>query len=111
MPLSPNRNHFSKKRSTIETQIASQNRGSSLLFETKGSDIYPCRSHLEGGAHETPDFTSLSGYDGSDGGVRRHCSSGLHEKSPAADTRIRSRSRVRATGKRRISFKNTFNKS
>src|SRR6516165_7063731 len=40
MPLSPNRNHFSKKRTTIETQIASQNRGSSLLFETKGIDIY-----------------------------------------------------------------------
>jgi hypothetical protein len=39
-PLSPNRNHFSKKRTTIETQIASQNRGSSLLFETKGIDIY-----------------------------------------------------------------------
>jgi hypothetical protein len=39
-PLSPNQNHFSKKRATIETQIAFQNRGSSLLFETKGIDIY-----------------------------------------------------------------------
>jgi hypothetical protein len=39
-PLSPNRNHFSKKRTTIETQIASQNRGSSLPFETKEIGIY-----------------------------------------------------------------------
>jgi hypothetical protein len=80
-PLSPNRNHFSKKRTTIETQIASQNRGSSLLFETKGIDIYPCRSHLEGGSPETPAFTSLSEYDGLTAGhgviVRLDCTRNL----------------------------------
>jgi hypothetical protein len=40
---------------------------------------------------------------GSDGRVRRHCSPRLHKKSTAACTRIRSRSPVCATGKRRIS--------
>ena len=73
-PLSPNRNHFSKKRTTLETQIASQNRGSSLLFETKGIDIYRVGRTSEGGSPETPAFTSLSGYQRSDGRVRRHCS-------------------------------------
>ena len=93
-PLSPNRNHFSKKCTTIETQILSQNRGSSLLFETKGIDIYPYRSHLEGGSPETPAFTSLSGYDGLTAGhgviVRLDCT----RKSSAAGAGIRSRSPV-----------------
>jgi hypothetical protein len=103
-------NHFSKKGTTIETQIASQNRGSSLLFETKGIDIYSSRSHLEGGPPETPAFTSLSGYDGLTAGhgviVRLDCTRNLrllaHEFVHVAQYE-------RWEGK--DSCKNTFNKS
>jgi hypothetical protein len=110
-PLSPNRNHFSKKRTTIETQIASQNRGSSLLFETKRIDICRVGRTSKEDRRKLRSLPRSADTTGLTAGYGVIGWSGLHEKSSAADTRIRSGSPVRATGKRRISFKNTFNKS